>query len=77
MSHRRGPFLVFMGVGKVCRGVSLVIEPPAAPRPRSPHPLRPAPLLGQETEGVAAVVQHGPHRVGRSAPQDVDRLQPL
>jgi hypothetical protein len=25
---RRGPFLVFMGVGKVCWGVSLIVEPP-------------------------------------------------
>ncbi|MFF7485654.1 hypothetical protein [Streptomyces luteogriseus] len=28
---RRGPFLVFMGIGKVCWGVSLIVEPPAAP----------------------------------------------
>ncbi|MFJ2000245.1 hypothetical protein [Streptomyces chartreusis] len=25
---RRGPFLVFMGVGKVCWGVGMVVEPP-------------------------------------------------
>ncbi|MEJ8671849.1 hypothetical protein WKI71_36450 [Streptomyces sp. MS1.AVA.1] len=26
---RRGPFLVFMGVGKVCFGASFIFEPPA------------------------------------------------
>ncbi|WP_225825569.1 hypothetical protein [Streptomyces naphthomycinicus] len=25
---RRGPFLVFMGVGKVCWGISMIVEPP-------------------------------------------------
>jgi hypothetical protein len=25
---RRGPFLVFMGIGKTCWGVSLIVEPP-------------------------------------------------
>jgi hypothetical protein len=25
---RRGPFLAFMGVGKICWGISLIVEPP-------------------------------------------------
>lgn len=27
---RRGPFLVFMGIGKVCLGVSFILDPPSS-----------------------------------------------